>query len=216
LHTNPSEPPVEPKADFFTRRALLKFSAATILGASFGVGASVGITRWGRSAAPAYRFFSAAEAGTLIAICEQIIPRDDAPGATDAGVIHYIDRQLCGPFVRHQETYRLGLDAMQKTCMQVYQSAFEQLDFERQTAALRTLEANQAPKEFWENQSQSGFFNLVIEHTRQGFYGSPRHGGNRDYASYRMLGLAYPNLIGQNRYGAKSSINPETHATPES
>jgi gluconate 2-dehydrogenase gamma chain len=40
----------------------------------------------------------------------------------------------------------------------------------------------------------------VLDHTRQGFYGSPRHGGNRDYASYRMLGLAYPNLIGQNRY----------------
>jgi len=34
----------------------------------------------------------------------------------------------------------------------------------------------------------------------QGFYGSPRHGGNRNYASYKMMGLEYPRLIGQNRY----------------
>ena len=34
----------------------------------------------------------------------------------------------------------------------------------------------------------------------QGFYGSPRHGGNRNYASYRMLGLEYPPVLGQNRY----------------
>ena len=34
----------------------------------------------------------------------------------------------------------------------------------------------------------------------QGFYGSPRHGGNRNYVSYKMLGLEYPRVIGQNRY----------------
>jgi gluconate 2-dehydrogenase gamma chain len=33
----------------------------------------------------------------------------------------------------------------------------------------------------------------------QGFYGSPRHGGNRDYLSYRMLGIDYPQVIGRNR-----------------
>ena len=35
----------------------------------------------------------------------------------------------------------------------------------------------------------------------QSFYGSPRHGGNPDYASYPMLGLEYPHVDGQNRYG---------------
>ena len=50
----------------------------------------------------------------------------------------------------------------------------------------------------------------------QGFYGSPRHGGNKDYASYRMLGLDYPNIIGQNRYGvARGSyrFTQESHGT---
>jgi gluconate 2-dehydrogenase gamma chain len=34
----------------------------------------------------------------------------------------------------------------------------------------------------------------------QGYYGSPIHGGNKDYMSFNMLGLDYPLIIGQNRY----------------
>jgi gluconate 2-dehydrogenase gamma chain len=33
------------------------------------------------------------------------------------------------------------------------------------------------------------FFNLVVSHTMQSYYGSPRHGGNREYVSWRMLGV---------------------------
>jgi gluconate 2-dehydrogenase gamma chain len=186
-----------------SRRAILRLSAAGLLGAGFGVGASIGLTRWVRTTPLPYRFFSVAEATLLIAICEQIIPRDDTPGATDAGVIHYIDRQLCRAFADHQAAYRQGLAAFGKSCLQVYKTPFEQLSFAQQTEAMRLIEAEQAPRELWGDQSQQGFFSMVIDHTRQGFYGSPRHGGNRDYASYRMLGLAYPNLIGQNRYAAK-------------
>ena len=136
----------------------------------------------------------------MIAICEQIIPRDDTPGATDAGVINYIDRQLCGPLARHQAAYRAGLESFRQTCQKVFNTPFEQLAFDKQTEALRLIESGKAPKELWKDPSQQGFFSLVVDHTMQGFYGSPRHGGNRDYASYRMLGLAYPNIIGQNRY----------------
>ncbi|MEI6655007.1 MAG: gluconate 2-dehydrogenase subunit 3 family protein [Verrucomicrobiota bacterium] len=189
--------------DGMSRRAVLRLSAAGLLGASFGVGTAIGLTRWVRTTPQPYRFFSAAEAALLIALCEQIIPRDDAPGATDAGVIHYIDRQLCGKFADQQAAYRLGLAAFGKTCLQVYQMPFEQLSFTQQTEAVRLIEAEKAPRELWGEQSQQEFFSLVIDHTRQGFYGSPRHGGNRDYASYRMLGLAYPNIIGRNRYGSK-------------
>jgi gluconate 2-dehydrogenase gamma chain len=183
-----------------SRRTMLKLAAVGTLGAAVGVGASAGITHWGRTAPPPCRFFSEAEARLLTAICEQVIPRDDTPGATDAGVIYYIDRQISGPLARHQRNYRLGLASFRKTCLQVYKTAFEELAFEQQTDALRLIEAGQAPEELWSGLSQQAFFDLVLDHTRQGFYGSPRHGGNRDYASYRMLGLAYPNLIGRNRH----------------
>lgn len=194
-----------------TRRKILKLAAVGTVGAALGLGSAVGITNWAHwgSATPSpYRFLSENEAKLLIPICEQIIPRDDAPGATDAGVIHYIDRQLAGVLARHQQSYRLGLESFRKTCLEVYKTAFEELAFERQADALRLIEAGKAPQELWGDRSQRAFFDLVLDHTRQGFYGSPRHGGNRNYASYRMLGLAYPNLIGQNRYPASSPISP--------
>ena len=191
-----------------SRRAALKLAAVAVVGVSFGASGVLNrvATHWGRTPLRPYQFFAEAEAKLLIAICEQIIPRDDTPGATDAGVIFYIDRQLSGPLARHQQKYRLGLDAVRKTCVQVYQLSFEELAFEQQTDALRQIEAGRVPPEHWGDLSPQAFFGLVLDHTRQGFYGSPRHGGNRDYVSYRMLGLAYPNLIGQNRYAAGQSI----------
>ena len=33
--------------------------------------------------------------------------------------------------------------------------------------------------------------------TRQGFYGDPRHGGNRDAASWKMLALPFPPVRGR-------------------
>ena len=44
------------------------------------------------------------------------------------------------------------------------------------------------------------FFDLVVAHTMQGFYGDPRHGGNRDAASWTMLGLAFPPVRGRAHY----------------
>jgi hypothetical protein len=63
--------------------------------------------------APApFRFFTQAEADCLEALCECIIPGDDAPGAREAGVIYYIDRQLSGFFKKHQSAYRLGIQTL--------------------------------------------------------------------------------------------------------
>jgi gluconate 2-dehydrogenase gamma chain len=185
-----------------SRRAVLKLAAVGALGAAVGAGASAGITYWGRAHAPGpYRFFTEDEARLLISMCEQIIPRDDTPGATDAGVIYYMDRQMAGPLARHQQSYRQGLAAFRATCLQAYNTPFEELAFERQTEALRLIESGRAPRALWGGLSQQAFFELVLDHTRQGFYGSPRHGGNRDYVSYRMLGVAYPNLMAQNLDG---------------
>src|SRR5262245_38698047 len=55
------------------------------------------------------RFFTAAEARTVAAACERIIPRDEnGPGATDAGVVIYIDRQLAGPYGQDKYRYTKG------------------------------------------------------------------------------------------------------------
>jgi gluconate 2-dehydrogenase gamma chain len=46
------------------------------------------------------------------------------------------------------------------------------------------------------SQQEPTFFELVRSHTLEGYYGSPRHGGNRDAVSWRMLGLDEPPVAG--------------------
>jgi gluconate 2-dehydrogenase gamma chain len=48
------------------------------------------------------------------------------------------------------------------------------------------------------------FFNLIRAHAMQGFYGDPRHGGNRDEASWKMLGIPCPPVRGRLPYQRKA------------
>jgi gluconate 2-dehydrogenase gamma chain len=116
-----------------------------------------------------WRFLTQNEADILAAVCARIIPADQDPGAVEAGVVDFIDRQLAGFYKGHQKTYRDGLAAL---------GSFTSLGTDQQTAILKDLEKKRVP-----------FFDLVLTHTMQGYYGSPRHGGNRDAASWKMLGV---------------------------
>lgn len=147
-----------------------------------------------------YRFFTSEEAPCIIAFCEQIIPRDESPGATDAGVIFYIDRQLSGVFHYDQETYRNGIRNLQAYCKGKYGKTFESLIPDDQIQIMKAMESNHISESEWPKGKASDFFNLVLSHTMQGFYGSPIHGGNKDYMSFEMLRIDYPLVIGQNRY----------------
>jgi gluconate 2-dehydrogenase gamma chain len=49
-------------------------------------------------------------------------------------------------------------------------------------------------------QQNRKFFELVRSHTLEGYYGTPRHGGNRDAVSWRMLGLDEPPVRGRAQY----------------
>jgi len=147
-----------------------------------------------------YRFFTPQEADCIIAFCEQLIPKDQSPGATDAGVVFYIDRQLASVFNYDQDTYRNGIKNLQDYCTNTYKSAFEKLSSDDQIKILTAMESNQISEDKWPKQKPSDFFNLVLSHAMQGFYGSPIHGGNKDYMSFEMLRIDYPLVIGQNRY----------------
>jgi len=173
----------------FDRRVFLQTAVAAAAAAGFGCG---------RNGTP-WRFFTLDEARTLAAMCEQIIPADQDPGAAWAGVVNYIDRQLCGPLGRFRETYRKGIDTIEASCRRRYPASFADLDAPRQIEVMHRLEAGEVEGEFGP-MSSADFFGVVIEHTMQGFYGDPRHGGNRDGASWKMLGLPYPPIRGRLKY----------------
>jgi gluconate 2-dehydrogenase gamma chain len=119
-------------------------------------------------------FFTEAEASLVVLIAEQIIPADQDPGATQARVVQYIDRQLAGPLKRFAPIYREGLPAF---------DPLRNMPFPEQTRFLEAVERGE------HGRPAAELFNLMIDHTMQGFYGSPKHGGNQGEVSWQMLGI---------------------------
>ena len=139
---------------------------------ALAMGSTIACSRSGAS----WRYLTDAEAATLTAICDQLIPPDQDPGGGWAGAPVYIDRQLTGKFREHRPAYEKGLKEADRRAG----GNFAQASRETQLAVLKAME--KAPE-------TKAFFNLVLAHTMQGFYGNPRHGGNREYCSWRMLGV---------------------------
>lgn len=183
-----------------TRRTCLKMMATATGGLASGVIGTQLVTHLPNRPIKPFKALTPAEAAVIEACAEQIIPADQDPGARDAGVIFYIDKQLSRKFKKNLPTYQRAVISLDQMCQSLHKKNFIDLDFATQTQIMQALESNKVPANIWKDVSARDFFNLVREHTMQGFYGSPRHGGNKDYASYRMLGLDYPRLMGQNRY----------------
>ena len=150
----------------------------------------------GRNGTP-WRFFTLNEARTLAAISDQIVPPDQDPGASWAGVVNFIDRQLCGPYKHLQASYRRGLMGVDQTSRVLFGSAFADLTLQQQIDIMQQLEKGRAPGVIWKETSSAEFFGYLVDHTMQGFYGDPRHGGNREGVSWQMLGLPYPPIRGR-------------------
>lgn len=171
------------------RRAFLQAALAAAAASGAGVACGRNRTPW--------RFFTLDEAQALAAMVDQIIPPDQDPGASWAGVVNYVDRQLCGPFEKLQNIYRQGLAGVDESSRFIYGRAFADLDSNQQIELMHRFENGHAPGAIWRRSSSPEFFSYVVDHTMQGYYGDPRHGGNREGMSWQMLGLPYPPIRGR-------------------
>lgn len=191
------------KVNGLSRREFIRLAAAAATAA--------GAAGCGGAGTP-WRVLSVEEARTLAAVVDQLIPPDQDPGAAWAGVVNFIDLQLAGHYRKYRETYRKGIAGVDETSRALAGNKFVDLPGEKQIAVLKALESGHAPGETWNRLSAKQFFTLVLTHTMQGFYGDPRHGGNREGAGWNMLGLAYPPIRGRIRYDlAKESDNSSHH-----
>jgi gluconate 2-dehydrogenase gamma chain len=162
------------------RRAFLGAGlSAVVFGPAVGCGGKAG----------ARRFLSDEEARTLEAVCAQLIPADRDAGAREAGAANYIDIQLTRVFRKHRAAYRQGLAAIEAASRAKGGKAFADLTGEQQVEVLNGIE-----------EKSPAFFELMLTHTRQGFYGDPRHGGNRNMASWKMVRLPFPQVRGRQHY----------------
>lgn len=137
------------------------------------------------------------ELALVEAIADQIIPPDASPGGKQAGVARFIERQLRGPYRRFAAVYREGLTRIDSTSRALHGRSLANLPFDGQTSVLAALESDRVPGGIWKPGQAAEFFRLIADHCMQGFYGSPRHGGNLDCASWRMLDLPYPQIAGR-------------------
>jgi gluconate 2-dehydrogenase gamma chain len=166
-----------------------QFLSAGLSAAVAGSAVSCGAGPRGHPGDSPWRFFTAEEGQTVDAICERIIPADRDPGAKEARVVNYIDLQLTRPFKRYQKAYRQGIAAVDTASRRKFGTRFVELPAGQQTEVLTDIE-----------KSSAAFFELILAHTRQGFYGDPRHGGNRNRVSWKMIGVPFPPIRGREHY----------------
>jgi len=169
------------------RRDFLK--TGTVAAAATAIACGGGTSR--------FRVLSEAEALTLGAACDQIVPKDEDPGASEAGAVAFIDRQLATRAKRDLARWRAGIRGLDAASRRRHGVPFAEAAFDAQTALLRDLQQGVAEAADWQGIAPAAFFSLLRDHTMMGFYGDPRHGGNRGRASWRMLGVPDPPIRGR-------------------
>jgi gluconate 2-dehydrogenase gamma chain len=143
------------------------------------------------------RFFTETEAIIVAATVSRIFPSDDSgPGAREAGVAIYIDRQLAGSYGRDRYRYRqspfedaapeLGYQG-KATPREIYRgglknlTGFHLLPHEEQDKALQQIES-------------TVFFKLLRQNTIEGMFCDPLHGGNADMIGWQLIGFPGPRM----------------------
>ena len=144
------------------------------------------------------RFFTSAEARVVAAACERIFPSDaNGPGAKEAGVVIYIDRQLAGPYGADKYRYTKGA-FVESVPEHGYQGRdnpretyhdgiaklganFDELPAEQQIEKLHSLE-------------KTHFFQLLRAHTIEGMFCDPMHGGNAGLIGWQLIGYPGPRM----------------------
>lgn len=163
------------------------------------------------SSTPVYTFLAVPEIAFLEAAIDTLIPADESgPGALEAGVLVFIDRQLGGEFGRGDRLYlqgpfaegtpeqgyqlsmtpaeliQAGIADVNAYTQEKYQGKFESLKSEDRIAVLAGVEQRHI-----ELPTVPGavFFEFLLELTQQGYFSDPIYGGNRGKASWKMLGF---------------------------
>jgi len=147
------------------------------------------------------RFFTAEEARIVSAACARIFPTDaSGPGATEAGVVIYIDRQLAGPYGRDKYRYTKGpfVESFpehgyqaKENPRETYRTGIKTLgDFAALSAAAQDAKLAAIEK--------SRFFQLLRTHTIEGMFCDPMHGGNAGLIGWQLVGYPGPQMSYRN------------------
>ena len=222
------------------RREFGKILGAAGMGEA--VGASVGATpaegaqdatEGSRRRVDAYTFFTREEAAFVEAAVDRLIPADElGPGAREAGVSVFIDRQLSGAYgtgakwymqgpwgesvpeqgyqrpLTPQQLYRLCIARLNELSRSRHDERFDLLSREEQVGLLKEMEQGSLPLD---DVPVAEFFSMLLTNTMEGFFSDPVYGGNRDKVGWRLVGFpgvgaSYRNWI--ERYQDPYEVEP--------
>jgi hypothetical protein len=116
-----------------------------------------------------------------------IIPADDDPGGWEAGVGDYLLHQFEGDLKPVLPTYEQGLLALDAEAEAVAGKHLADLDRQKQEAFMTKIEQGQV-QTLWPVDPVA-FFAMLVEHCAKGFYSDSGNYGNRDRASWKMIGF---------------------------
>jgi gluconate 2-dehydrogenase gamma chain len=159
-----------------------------------------------------YVYFSQPEAAFIEAACARMIPADDlGPGAVEAGVPVFIDRQLAGEFghgtrwymtgpwpkgektqgyqsrLTPAEMYRAAIKDIDDVSGRQNNAPFHQIAADKQDAFLKGLESGSTTLP---NVDSKAFFTMFLQNVIEGFFSDPIYGGNRDMAGWKLIGFS--------------------------
>jgi len=143
------------------------------------------------------RFFTEEEALAIGAAAARIFPSDESgPGANEAGVVIYIDRQLASAYGRDHYRYTQtpfadGVPEQgyqgKETPREIYRTGLKKLG--------RFHQLSTADQDAWLKQIENTlFFSLLRTHTIEGMFCDPMHGGNRDLIGWQLVGFPGPHM----------------------
>jgi gluconate 2-dehydrogenase gamma chain len=179
---------------------------------------------------------TATEQAFFAAAADTMIPADElSPSGSDCGVAVFIDRQLAGaygagarlyrdgPFAKAKpefgyqlplnprEFFRAGIAAANDWSRKTYGKDFDRLAAADRMTALKAMEEGKAE---FSSISSRGFFEALLQITMEGFFSDPIYGGNRNMASWKMVG--YPGLPATYREDIKKYFNKKYDKPPHS
>jgi len=181
-----------------------------------------------------HAYLNEAEVAFLSAAVARLIPADDlGPGALEAGVVVFIDRQLAGEYGRASRWYMQGPWAKGEstqgyqsryTPAAMYRAAVREIDQavadEKRAATFARLEA--VDQDRWLKDLEDGkpklptvdakgFFKMLLQNTQEGFWSDPIYGGNLDMVGWKLIGFPgarYDHSAFVGRHGDRYPLPP--------
>jgi|SRR6185437_8626437 len=157
-------------------------------------------------------FFTPEEGQFVDAAVSRLIPKDElGPGAREAGVTTFLDRQLAGAYGKGSdwymqgpwekgtptqgyqarrnpaELYRAAIKAIDDYCGGKYGGKkFAALTPDQQDEVLKGVEGGDVKLKDADGKT---FFKLLLQNTTEGFFSDPIYGGNRDMVGWKLIGF---------------------------